>query len=101
MSEIINLPTRNLVTRLRPSPSAWWRFLSSADTYDPARIDVDREQLRRFYLSRGYADVQVTSGVAELTRDRKDFVLTYTVFEGPRYNFGKLNVVLDSPKRRG
>ncbi len=74
--------------------STWWRFLSTADSYDPARMDVDRDLLRRFYLSHGYADVQITSGVAELTRDRKDFILTYTVYEGPQYDFGKVGVAL-------
>jgi len=76
--------------------TAWWRFLSSNDTYDPARIEVDQDLLRRFYLSRGYADVQVTSGVAELTKDRKDFVITYTIFEGPKYDFGAINVALQA-----
>jgi outer membrane protein insertion porin family len=75
-------------------PTAWWRFLSSNDTYDPARLDVDKELLRRFYLSKGYADVQITSAVAELTRDQKDFVITYTVFEGPRYEYGPSDVTL-------
>lgn len=74
--------------------STWWRFLSTADSYDPTRLDVDKDLLRRFYLSRGYADVQVTSAVAELTRNRKDFVITYTIFEGPRYDFGTVGVAL-------
>lgn len=74
--------------------STWWRFLSSADSYDPNRMDVDKDLLRRHYLSNGYADVQITSAVAELTRDRKDFILTYTVFEGPKYDFGTIGVAL-------
>lgn len=74
--------------------SAWWRFFSSADSYDPTRLDVDKDLLRRYYLSQGYADVQVTSAVAELTRDKKDFIITYTVFEGPRYDFGTIDVAL-------
>lgn len=74
--------------------STWWRFLSTADSYDAARMDVDKDLIRRFYLTRGYADVQVTSAVAELSRDRKDFILTYTIFEGPRYDFGTIGVAL-------
>ena len=74
--------------------STWWRFLSTSDSYDPARIEVDKDLLRRYYLTRGYADVQVTSAVAELTRDRKDFIITYTIFEGPRYDFGKVGLAL-------
>jgi outer membrane protein insertion porin family len=75
-------------------PSAWWRFLSQADTYDAARLEVDKDLLRRYYLSQGYADVQITSAVAELTRNKEDFILTYTVFEGPRYDFGQVDVAL-------
>lgn len=74
--------------------SAWWRVLSTADTYEPARLDVDKESLRRYYLSKGYADVQVTSAVAELTRDKNDFIITYTIYEGPRYDFGKVDLAL-------
>jgi outer membrane protein insertion porin family len=74
--------------------SSWWRFLSTSDSYDPARLENDKDLLRRFYLSRGYADVQITSAVAELSRDRKNFVITYTVFEGPQYNFGAIDLAM-------
>ena len=32
----------------------WYRFLTSNDTYDPERLQYDRELLRRFYLQSGY-----------------------------------------------
>lgn len=76
--------------------SAWWRFMSGGDTYDPARLDVDKDLVRRYYLSKGYADVQVTSAVAELSRDSKDFVITYTIFEGQKYDFGGVDVALNA-----
>lgn len=72
--------------------SVWWNFLTSADTYDPDRLTFDRELLRRFYLSEGYADFQVNSAVAELTPDGEGFVVTFTVEEGPRYRFGEVSV---------
>ena len=72
--------------------TAWWRFLTSDDTYDPDRLTFDRELLRKYYLSKGYADFRVISAVAELTRDRKDFYVTFTIEEGERYQFGELSV---------
>jgi outer membrane protein insertion porin family len=81
--------------------SRWYRFLSNADTYDPDRITYDRELLRKYYLSEGYADFHVVSAVAELTPDRDGFVLTFTVDEGERYKFGKIDVDIklkDLPK---
>jgi outer membrane protein insertion porin family len=72
--------------------SAWWKILGANDTYDPDRLAFDREQLRRFYLSEGYAEFEVRSAVAELTPDREAFVLTFTVSEGDRYTFGEIDV---------
>ncbi|UEM23894.1 outer membrane protein assembly factor BamA [Skermanella mucosa] len=72
--------------------SRWYRFLTTDDTYDPDRLTFDRDRLRRFYLSRGYADFRVVSAVAELTPDRDGFFITFTVEEGERYRFGKIGL---------
>jgi len=77
--------------------SAWWRFLTSDDTYDPDRLNFDQELLRRFYLSEGYADFRVLSVVAELTPDKENFIITFTVDEGPRYSFGEIEVTSTIP----
>ncbi len=63
-------------------------FLKSNDSYDPDRLAADQQKLRAFYLTQGYADFRVVSALAELTPDRRDFVITYVVEEGPRYKFG-------------
>ena len=72
--------------------SRWFRFLSSATSYDQDRLAADQQKLRLFYLTNGYADFRVTSAVAELTPDKKDFIITYVVEEGPRYKFGDVKV---------
>tara|TARA_R110001583_G_scaffold85564_1_gene224165 strand:- start:59538 stop:61859 length:2322 start_codon:yes stop_codon:yes gene_type:complete len=77
---------------IRTTTSAWWKILTSDDNYDPDRVTFDRELLRRFYLAAGYADFQVLSSVAELTPDRSDFFVTYTVSEGERYKFGDIKI---------
>ena len=85
----------DLRTVINTRESAWWRFFSSTDFYDPDRTSYDRELLRRYYLNQGYVDFRVASAVAELTPDREDFFLTFTVEEGPRYKFGKINIKND------
>ena len=72
--------------------SRWWRFFSSNDNYDPDRVAYDQELLRRFYLSKGYADFRVVSANAELTRDGKEFFITIQVDEGELYTFGPSRV---------
>ncbi|HXL70202.1 MAG TPA: outer membrane protein assembly factor BamA [Rhizomicrobium sp.] len=72
--------------------SAWYKFLASNDNYDPDRLAFDREQLRRFYVNHGYADFTVVSAVAQLGQNRRDFYVTFTVNEGPRYRIGKVEI---------
>jgi outer membrane protein insertion porin family len=62
------------------------------ETYDPDRLAFDQAKLRLFYLTQGYADFRVVSAVAELTPDRRDFIITYVVEEGERYKFGPVSV---------
>jgi len=83
---------RRLREVIQTRESAWWRFLSSDDTYDPDRLTLDGELLRRFYLTDGFADFRVMSSVAELTPDHKDFFITFTVDEGARYQFGNIKI---------
>ena len=72
--------------------SRWYRFFSSDDSYDPDRVTLDRELLRKYYLERGFADFRVLSAVAELTHDRSDFFITFTVDEGALYKFGEIEI---------
>ena len=72
--------------------SRLFRLLSSATSYDQDRLAYDQQKLRQFYLTQGYADFRVTSAVAELTPDKKDFIITYVVEEGKRYKFGDVTV---------
>ncbi len=76
----------------------WYRFLSNSDSYDPDRVNYDREQLRKFYLHHGYADFRVVSAVAQLTPDRRRFFLTFTVEEGERYKVGKVDLTSALPE---
>jgi outer membrane protein insertion porin family len=78
--------------KIATEESAWWRILASNDNYDPDRLLFDREQLRRFYTSNGYADFAVKSAVAELTPDHSSFYITFTVDEGKKYQFGKVEI---------
>ena len=75
--------------------SRFYRFFSSNDSYDPDRLAYDQGKLRQFYLTQGYADFRVVSAVAELTPDKRDFIITYVVEEGERYKFGDVTAESD------
>ncbi|MEO0032212.1 MAG: outer membrane protein assembly factor BamA [Pseudomonadota bacterium] len=69
-----------------------FRLFSSGTSYDPDRLAFDQQKLRQYYLTKGYADFRVVSAVAELTPDKRDFIITYVVEEGQRYHLGDVKV---------
>lgn len=70
----------------------WWKFWTNADTYDPDRLNYDKELLRRHYLKNGYADFRVLSATAELAPNGQDFFITFTIEEGEQYTFGNISI---------
>ncbi len=72
--------------------ASFTRLFSSGTSYDPDRMAFDQQKLRQFYLTEGFADFRVVSAVAELTPDKRDFIITYVVEEGKRYKFGPVTV---------
>ena len=91
---------------IQTKESHWYRFLSNDDNYDPDRLNYDKDLLRRYYLGQGYADFRVISAVAELTPERDAFYITFTIEEGERYQFGKIDLTttlkgLDPEQLRG
>lgn len=72
--------------------SRWYRLFSSSETFDREKMNYDQELLRRFYNRHGYADFAVVSAIAELSRDKTSFVLTFTIDEGNRYKVSDIKI---------
>jgi outer membrane protein insertion porin family len=96
---------RQLAAVIKTSATNMLSFLTGGDVYDPDLVASDREQLRRYYRSKGYADASVPSALAEYDPATRGFTLTFTIDEGPLYRFGDISVDchvqgLDSEKLR-
>lgn len=66
--------------------------------YDPEKFTEDQQNIIKFYLNRGYADIEIVSATAELSPNKRDFFLTYFLREGEIYKFGDLSVDCKIPK---
>jgi outer membrane protein insertion porin family len=84
-----------LESAIQTKETRWYRFFTSDDTFDSDRLSYDKELLRKFYLEHGYADFQIKSAVAELTPDREEFFITFTLEEGERYQLGDVKISSD------
>ena len=63
-----------------------------SDNFNEERVARDRQALQDFYMSRGYVDAQVLSGVTELSRERDGAFVTFTIREGQQYRLGTISV---------
>ncbi len=89
-----------LKDEIKTSETTWFAllaFLQSADIYDADRIEADRDLIRRFYLKHGYADVRVVSAVSVYDPEKKGFIVTFTLDEGARYKFGRVDIKSNVP----
>jgi outer membrane protein insertion porin family len=75
----------------------WMSWLTNSDIYDPDRIEVDRDQLRRFYLKNGFADVRINAAISEYDPQIKGFAVTFNIDEGERYRVSTVDVRSDVP----
>jgi outer membrane protein insertion porin family len=88
---------RQLAAVIKTSATSMLSFLTGGDVYDPDRVAEDREQLRLYYRSKGYADASVTAAKAEYDPAIKGFTLTFSIDEGPLYHFGDTTIVCNVP----
>jgi outer membrane protein insertion porin family len=84
---------QDLQEEITTKESRWWKFLSSSDSYDSDRIEFDREKLRRFYGSNGYADFNAISSIAQITPQKDEFFVTFLIEEGIQYRVGEINII--------
>ena len=75
--------------------SKWFAIFSTSDKYDEARLDYDVRLLRQFYLTRGFADIEVSRVQGGLLPDRTGFAVNFLLQEGQRYKVNEITVNSD------
>ncbi len=68
------------------------RLLSSADRYDPDKLDYDKQLITEFYNNNGFPDFNFISSIAQLSINSNDFEIILNVDEGEKYQFGDIRV---------
>jgi outer membrane protein insertion porin family len=84
---------RRLRQVLETKQAGLLRTFVQRDTLVPERLEVDKQLLRDFYLSRGFVDVQVNDGAADVARERDAVFVTFTIQEGRQFRIGNISTI--------
>ncbi|QIM65149.1 outer membrane protein assembly factor BamA [Frederiksenia canicola] len=76
---------------------SWWNIFESSKFEQPA-YSQDLENLRNFYLNRGYAKFNIEDADVKFSDDKKEVNLTYKIHEGEQYNISEIRIVGNTAK---
>ena len=65
-----------------PNYMSWY---TKSDRYSQAKLNADLENLKSFYLSRGYLEFRVESTQVAISSNKQDITITINIFEGSRF----------------
>lgn len=84
---------RRLRQILETKQAGLLRTIIQRDTFVAERLELDKQLLRDFYLSRGYVDFEVVDASAEVARERDATFVTFTLREGRPFSVGQVSTV--------
>ena len=87
-----NFSSSKLKSIMKTKERRLLRFLSSADKYDPDKIEYDKQLITEFYNNNGYPNFSFTSSIAQLSKNTNNFEVIMYIDEGDKYNFGNISV---------
>lgn len=83
---------RQLHAVIKTSATHVLSFVTGGNVYDADRVNEDRELLRQYYRSHGYADAEVTNVSVDYDAANSGYNLVFSIEEGGLYKFGAIDV---------
>ncbi|SMF16948.1 Beta-barrel assembly machine subunit BamA [Trinickia caryophylli] len=84
--------TSTLRSEMQLSTPNWFSWYTKNDLYSKDKLTVDLENVRKYYLNRGYLEFNIESTQVSISPDKKDMYLTLTVHEGEPYTISSIKL---------
>jgi outer membrane protein insertion porin family len=83
---------KELLKQFKLGPSGWFSFYTKNDQYSKEKLAGDLENLRSFYLDRGYIKFEIESTQVTISPDKKDIYVTIAIHEGDVYTISDIKL---------
>lgn len=83
---------KDLIKVMKTKTANILSFLTKAGRLTPSQLDEDKEEIRKLYQSRGFADMRVTDVQTTPLPNGKTVDLVISISEGPQYRVNKLSI---------
>jgi len=81
-----------LLDEMQLSTPNWFSWYTKNDLYAKDKLTGDLENVRSYYLNRGYLEFSIDSTQVSITPDKRDMYLTITVHEGEPYTISGIHL---------
>ena len=92
-----NFDEDTLLDKFELSTPTMWSGISGSGTYSKQEMLGDLENLRSYYLDRGYLHFNIESTQVSITPDKRDVYISVNVLEGEQYTVREVKISGDSP----
>jgi len=83
---------KELLSQFKLGPHNWLSFYTKNDRYSKQKLTGDLENLRSFYLDRGYIKFAIKSTQVTISPDKEDIYITVGIHQGPVYTISDIKL---------
>jgi outer membrane protein insertion porin family len=89
------IPEKELLEIFELRTPGWMTWYTKNDQYSKQKLAGDLENLRSYYLNRGYLEFSIDSTQVSITPDKQDIYITVNVSEGLKYTVSTIQLAGD------
>lgn len=89
------IPEKELLEIFQLRTPGWFTWYTKNDQYSKQKLAGDLENLRSYYLNRGYLEFTIDSTQVSITPDRRDIYITVNISEGQKFDVSSVKLAGD------